>query len=141
MTALKRGALLAAGWLSFGLGGIGIFLPGLPTTIFWILAALAFMRSDPRMYARIVGHRRFGPPIRLFVEEGRIGPRAKLISIASMVASAILCLLVLPVLWVKILVVAVIALGVAWVSGLPSSGARSPAVLPGSLAEGEGLDP
>lgn len=36
------------GLLSVGLGSVGILVPGLPTTVFFIVAAACFSRSSPR---------------------------------------------------------------------------------------------
>jgi uncharacterized protein len=36
-----------AGWLAVALGGIGVVVPGLPTTVFFIIAASCFARSSP----------------------------------------------------------------------------------------------
>lgn len=115
----KRRLLAAAGWLTFGLGWVGVFLPGLPTTIFWILSALAFLKVNRRMYERITAHPRFGPSIRLFVEEGRISRRGKVISISAMLLCAVLGALAMPTLWVKLLVVAAAAGGSVWVAACP----------------------
>jgi len=119
---MKRRLIAAAGWLCFAAGWAGIFLPGLPTTIFWILAALAFLRTNERMYRRIVSDRRFGPSVRSFVEEGRISSRGKAISIAAMLAFAALGALAIPSAWVKIAVMAAALVGSAWVWSLPTLG-------------------
>jgi len=126
-TSGKRTLVAAFGWLMFGLGWAGVFLPGLPTTIFWILAALAFLRVNRRMYERIVAHPRFGPSIKLFVEEGRISRRGKMISISAMLVCAVLGALAIPPLWVKLLVIAAAGGGSVWVSVLPT---RSPLCQP-----------
>ncbi len=99
----------------FGLGWVGVFLPGLPTTIFWILAAFAFLRVNRRMYERIISHRRFGPAIKLFVEEGRVSRRAKIISISAMLLCTGLSAFAIPLLWLKIVVVAAAMAGSLWV--------------------------
>jgi len=123
---------LAVGWLAFILGWLGVFLPGLPTTIFWIIAAVAFLRTNRRMYASIIAHRRFGPGIRLFVEEGRIRRRGKIISISAMLCFAVLGSLAIPVVWVKFVVVGSALAGSTWVALLPSpeSAARPAAMAP-----------
>jgi uncharacterized protein len=134
---VKRKLVAALGWLSFALGWVGVFLPGLPTTIFWILAALAFMRTNERMYRRILSDRRFGPGIRLFVEEGRISGRGKLVSIAMMMGCAAAGALAIPPVWVKILVMAAAAAGSALVWSLPTAGA-TPAKDASAAREAEG---
>ena len=112
--------LAAAGWLLFGLGWVGVFLPGLPTTIFWILAAFAFLRVNRRMYERIVAHPRFGAAIRLFVEEGCISRGGKMVSICAMLMGAGFGVLTIPPLWLKILVASAAAGGSLWVVLLPN---------------------
>jgi hypothetical protein len=116
----KEILIAVAGWLMFGLGWAGVFLPGLPTTIFWILAALAFLRVNRRMYERIIAHPRFGAAIRLFVEEGRISRRGKIVSISAMLLGAGVGVLVVPPLWVKLLVAVAALGGSVWVAVLPS---------------------
>ena len=61
---------LALGWLFFGLGFIGAFLPLLPTVPLWILAAWFFARSNPALRDRIYRHPQFGPQVEEFVEQG-----------------------------------------------------------------------
>lgn len=134
----KRRILMAAGFLAFGLGWAGIFLPGLPTTIFWILAGLAFLRTNRRMYERIVSHKRFGPGVKLFVEEGKIRARGKIISIAAMMTFASLGALAIPPVWVKVLVVSAAACGSLWVALLPTpeGAARAAAEVPDEERKG-----
>lgn len=116
-----RTLVVAGGWLAFGLGWAGVFLPGFPTTIFWIVAAIAFLRTNRKMYLRIVSHKRFGPGIRLFVEEGRISRPGKYVSIMAMLFFASVGALAIPPVWVKILVIAAALAGSAWVAVLPLS--------------------
>ena len=128
---------MAGGFLAFGLGWAGIFLPGLPTTIFWILAGLAFLRTNRRMYERIVSHKRFGPGVRLFVEEGQIRDRGKIVSIGAMMTFACLGALAIPPAWVKILVVSAAACGSLWVALLPTPEGAARAAAEAPDAEGK----
>ena len=136
----KRRLLMAFGMLAFGLGWAGVFLPGLPTTIFWILAGLAFLRTNRRMYERIVSHKRFGPGVKLFVEEGKIRARGKVVSIVAMMTFACLGALAIPPVWVKVLVVSAAACGSLWVALLPTpeGAARAAAEDPEAPAAADG---
>ncbi|MEH6808026.1 MAG: YbaN family protein [Hyphomonas oceanitis] len=76
------------GIFAFVLGAIGVVLPVMPTTIFWIVAAFAFVRSDPRWAAWIYARPGIGPQIQTFVETGRIGMRGKAAALAGMALAA-----------------------------------------------------
>lgn len=67
--------LLAAGWLTLALAFVGVFLPLLPTTPFLLLAAACFLRSSPRLHARMLAHPRLGPFLEQWRRERSI-PRA-----------------------------------------------------------------
>ena len=52
-------------------------LPVLPTTIFWILAALCFARSDPKIRDWIYARPGVGPQVELFIEQGKMTKEGK----------------------------------------------------------------
>lgn len=60
---MKRGLLIALGWLSVALGTAGIFLPLLPTTVFIIIASWCFARSSERFHHWLHTHPKLGPII------------------------------------------------------------------------------
>lgn len=82
-----RALWLSIGILSLGTGIAGAMLPLLPTTPFLILASYAFARSSARLYDWLHGHPRLGPPIRDWSEHGAIGPSAKRLAAAAMIAT------------------------------------------------------
>ena len=78
------------GLLFVGIGVLGAFLPLLPTTIFFILAAWCFAKSAPVWRERLLDHPRFGPPIRSFVQQGALTRRAKSIALLGISANFVL---------------------------------------------------
>ena len=64
-----------------GLGIAGYILPGLPGTIFLIISASCFARSNDRMYRWVTEHRIFGKLVKNYLETGSMPVRAKVISI------------------------------------------------------------
>jgi uncharacterized membrane protein YbaN (DUF454 family) len=73
-----------AGWVSVGLGGLGIIVPGLPTTVFFIAAASCFARSSPRFEQWVLHLPRIGPMVRDHREGLGMSRRAKLCAIGMM---------------------------------------------------------
>ena len=89
-TRVSRPLWLSLGLLMVVLGFIGALLPLMPTTIFLILAAACFARSSPRLETWLLTHRRFGPTLRAWREDGAIGPRAKMIACAGIAIGYVL---------------------------------------------------
>lgn len=72
------------GFLCVGLGTAGVFLPGLPTTIFLILASYFFTRSCPWLEDRLIRTRFFGPYLRYLEGDVPMPRKAKVTAIAMM---------------------------------------------------------
>jgi len=88
----RRGLLAGAGVVAVGLGGLGVFVPGLPTTIFLIIASYCFARSCPWLEERLLRIPLFAPYMR-FIDEGRpMSTRARVVSITAMWTSVLLSL-------------------------------------------------
>lgn len=81
------------------LGVIGMFVPVLPTTVFLIIAAVIFARSNPEWERRIMAHPKFGTPIRAFRERGVIGPAAKIAAVSGMAVSSVIGFVTLRGVW------------------------------------------
>lgn len=75
------------GWCFFGLGAIGVVVPGLPTVPFMLVALWLFSKSSPRFHDWLYSHRVFGPPLQRWREHGVIPLRAKVLSVATMALS------------------------------------------------------
>lgn len=111
---MRRIVYLAAGFLSLGLGAVGMFLPLLPTVPFVILAAFCFARSSPALEARLMDHAHFGPHIRRWRERGAISRRGKKAALTAFAFSALLALLLAPFPWFLIPIVAAL-IGGSWI--------------------------
>ena len=60
---LMRPIFFTIGLLMVALGLIGIVVPGLPTTIFMIIAAACFFRSSEKFYNWVINNRLFGQAV------------------------------------------------------------------------------
>lgn len=80
----------AAGWVCVAFGGIGVVVPGWPTTIFFILAASAFARSSPRFERWVLDLPKVGPLVRDYRSGLGMARRAKAWAVGMMVAAATL---------------------------------------------------
>lgn len=95
-----RWGLLAFGWLNVGLGIVGAFVPGMPTTVFLIVAAWAFSKSSERFQRWLWNHPRFGPAIRAWHQHRVIPVRAKILAAGMMSASFLIVTLFIADSWV-----------------------------------------
>ena len=73
----KRMAYLIGGHVLLGLGFIGMVLPLMPTTVFWIVAAACYSKSSPARFRRLIGRGRTGRVIKDFLDHGVISARGK----------------------------------------------------------------
>lgn len=71
------------------IGGFGIFIPGLPTVPFIILAAWAASLSSPKLHAWIMNHKYFGPRLADW-NEGKVSRNSKWIAAISMAVSIVI---------------------------------------------------
>jgi uncharacterized membrane protein YbaN (DUF454 family) len=83
MSLLKM-LFIVLGTLTLGVGVIGIFVPGLPTTPFLLLTAGLYLRSSDRLYSKILANRYIGSYIYEFQKSKSITIRSKVYSIALM---------------------------------------------------------
>jgi len=79
---IRKYLLYCIGLLFLGIGIAGYILPGLPGTIFLILSAGCFVRSNERMYLWVTEHRLFGKHVKNYLQTGKMPMRAKVISVS-----------------------------------------------------------
>lgn len=95
-----RYALMGFGFLNVGIGLVGVVVPGLPTTVFLLVAVWAFSRSSERFHVWLYNHPRFGPPIRAWHAHRAIPRRAKICAVSTMAVSLTIIILFIAESWV-----------------------------------------
>ncbi|EXJ14368.1 YbaN family protein [Imhoffiella purpurea] len=112
-------------WLCFGLGFVGILVPLMPTTVFWICAAWLWLRSKPHRVRFLVEHPHFGESIRRFLEHGEVCRTGKKAAIIGMSASLVLWMVVFRPAWtIALLVGGILALVALWIATRPEGEPR-----------------
>lgn len=87
--------LAAAGVVCVGLAALGVFVPGLPTTIFLILATYLFTRSCPWLEERLIRNRLFAPFLGYLTGSTPMPMKAKLATMCIMWAFVTLSVVLL----------------------------------------------
>ena len=103
-TPFRKITWIAAGILCLIIGTIGIFVPVLPSTVFFLMAAAAFAHGSSRLYRWIMNHRFFGALIRNYRLYHAIPVQTKIVSVFF--------------LWLMIGTSAVFAVTQWWLRGL-----------------------
>lgn len=77
MRSRFRWAWWLLAYVSLGIGIVGVFVPGLPTTVFILVAAFAASRGSERLHRYLMTHPRFGPAIQDWQRNGAVSRRGK----------------------------------------------------------------
>ena len=114
---------LIIGLLLTGLGFIGIFIPGLPTTIFMILAASCYFRSSQRLYSWVMNHKYFGYHVKNYRDKKGMPLKAKIMSLIMMwlfVLYAVTLSISVDLLYIKVIVIISALFGTKMILSLKS---------------------
>ena len=84
---LSKFFLIRVMWIFLGslfvtLGTIGVFVPGLPTTVFLIIAAACYIRSSEKLYNWLISNKTFGPLIKDYREGKGMPKKAKVLALS-----------------------------------------------------------
>lgn len=112
---LRRLAFVTGGLVCVGLGGLGLVVPGLPTTIFFIGAAACFSRSHPRLEQWVLDLPMVGPTVRDYRAGLGMPRRAKQWAIGSIIVFSTFSIVLVDVLIARLAIAAVAAIGVWYV--------------------------
>ncbi len=99
------------GIVSFVLGFMGMFLPVLPTTPFWLLTAFCFMKGSQKLYDWAMSYKTFNEVVTNFRIHRAIPLRIKVISTLTLWITIIISCIVVKQLWLSILLL-IIAIAV-----------------------------
>ena len=74
----------AIGWVAVAIGFVGVIVPGLPTTVFFVVAASCFAKSSPRFEQWVLNLPTVGPMVRDYRAGLGMPRRAKVVAIGVM---------------------------------------------------------
>ena len=117
---MKKIILLSLGWICVGLGFIGIFVPGLPTTIFLIVALWAFTKSSKKLRVWVLNHKKFGPFLRDWQDHRVVPLRAKILMVILQTCVVIMVHYTFNNLFITIGLIVILVLVASYVLSLPS---------------------
>lgn len=114
LPALVRWLLLAFAVLCLVLGVIGVIVPGLPSTVFVLIAGWAAARSSPRLYRWLWFHPLFGSMLRNWANGGCVSRHAKWSATCLMTLCAIILLWIDTPRWAAYMACGFMAITLAW---------------------------
>lgn len=82
---IHKPVFFTIGILSLSLGYVGIVIPGLPTTVFILIAAWAFSKCSTKFTYWIENHRLFGPMVLNWQQYRGLSRRAKKVAILTII--------------------------------------------------------
>lgn len=86
LSAPRRILLIGVGTVTLGLGVLGMFLPGVPTTVFLLITIACYTRSSERLYVWMVTRPWLQGPLQTtfaFKEKGTLPLRIKLVALTA----------------------------------------------------------
>lgn len=116
----RRLVWIPVGLVCVGIGSIGVVVPGLPSTGFFVLAAAAFARSSPRLEAWLLGLPGVGPLVRDYRAGLGMPKRAKVTAIVMMSTAVIASAVVVDPVWLKATILLAGVIGTVVVLRVPT---------------------
>jgi len=112
------------GSLSVGMGVIGIFVPGWPTTIFLIIASYFYIRSSEKLYNWLINNKILGIYLKNYYSGKGMPLKAKIFSILMMWSFGLLSIFLwIPsnIMIVKITVFILLVIGTIFILRVKTS--------------------
>jgi len=89
------------GFASVGFGVAGIFIPVWPSTVFFIVAAALFAKSNPKAERWLLEHAKIGPGLKNWREQGAIARKAKVVASFTILISFLISIYFIGALWLQ----------------------------------------
>ncbi|PZC41052.1 MAG: hypothetical protein DK305_000042 [Chloroflexi bacterium] len=122
MSEIKRICWVGLGVLCVIIGAIGVIVPGLPTTVFVLIALWAFAKSSPRLYRWLLNNKILAGSAKKFMETGTMTTKLKTIIISCiLIFCSISILFILPqgLVTIKSMIFIVGIIGILYILHIP----------------------
>ena len=124
---MVRAFFFVVGAVAFTLGLAGVFLPLLPATPLFILAAACFARAYRPFHQWMMGHRWLGPTLKEWDQHRSLPYRTKIFAmVTAPVSFGLSALLVVTQPWLQALLALTALALVVWLYRIPSRDGPSP---------------
>ncbi len=117
---MKKIILITIGWLCVGLAFVGTFVPGIPTTIFLIVALWAFAKSSKKFHSWLLNHKRFGPILQNWESHKVVPRKAKILMVILQISAVIIFHYSLQNIYLTLLLIITLVFVARYVLSLPS---------------------
>ena len=117
---MKKIILIILGWFCVGLAFIGVFVPGIPTTIFLIVALWAFAKSSKKFHSWLLNHKRFGPILQNWESHKVVPRKAKILMIILQISAVIIFHYSLQNIYLTAILIITLVFVARYVLSLPS---------------------
>lgn len=121
VSSFRKGLFVVAGTIFLALGGLGVFLPILPTTPFLLLSAAFYYKGSERMHRWLLSNKWFGSYIKNYKEGKGISPKGKIFTLLLLwITIGFSALFLVSVLAIQLILLATAAAVSIHVAALPT---------------------
>ena len=117
---MKKIILITIGWSCVGLAFVGTFVPGIPTTIFLIVALWAFAKSSKKFHSWLLNHKRFGPILQNWESHKVVPRKAKILMVILQISAVIIFHYSLQNIYLTVILTIILVFVARYVLSLPS---------------------
>ncbi len=121
VSSFRKGLFVIAGTVFLALGGLGVFLPILPTTPFLLLSAAFYYKGSERMHRWLLNNKWFGSYIKNYTEGKGISTKGKIFTLLLLWTTiSFSALFLVAVLAIQLILLATAAAVSIHVAALPT---------------------